>query len=944
MILEGFEIANWSCIKHVAVDALPATGVTVLHGPNGTGKSSIIEALRACLMDNKSTSKALGRGLPKNTSEKPRVSVTFRAAGTSWRITKQFNSRECKLERRTPAGEWKMETADGSEAHDRTRQLTGANNSSLGLYQLLWLTQAEIRLPDAKSFDCDVQSRLRGVLGVLQTPLDDRFRARVTEGWARWFGGHSTPGEKPKLKKGCPLEKALALLEQHRAELDEVERQFRTYENFVERSTSLEVLSRKLRGQLEHSTRVHDDLQKEYERSLTHLHAHQLASVRVTSAEESLKNARGLRQRRADAEQNAIDAERSAADARRRMDEEECELQGADTQLRKLRRSLEDLGIEERELRTQQNGLGERRKSLLLRAQLNAARDKLRQAEEISAELEELREHARTHPAPDPNTLASLEENRRGAAKARADLEAAALRVILLPDAQAATPRLAIDGAPAKDAKPPANGAPFEYFVRRRAEMAFPGWGRAEVTRGSDSRTLDQVETALQELDRLFGDGVAPFGIAATEPTALDQLRALAAEKKVRDPKVTRRKNELDGLVPAGIDVMRQEVCRLEKLYQAASSEVVSQWGLPDLTNDVGELDRIADALAGKIAENAGRAAAVRGEIVTLEQKIDPNMEVELPQGKGQIRARAPRSVALGLRQQADRAQTQYVELNAKANLLREEVNRLPTAEEIEAPIRNAEDALTRARIGLDEAKLSDSEETIGERLTASKDGIRAMQSCLDETQKELNQIEGALRQAEGLHQKRAAVATRVEELTRQTEREKLESEAYDRLYALFEECRDKQLGTVMGPIHDRVLRWMRLLQIGGYQEIRFNDQFLPDKLRTRDGAIELILDEESIGTLEQIGLMVRLALGATLSTPEEPVAAVLDDPLTHSDVVRLDRMRAVLRSASAGDPSGTPPAGPLQILVFTCHPEWFAIDGARVVDLMQPDVLTRSW
>ena len=42
MILEGFEIENWQCIKKVSVTDLPATGVIVLHGPNRRGKSSIV--------------------------------------------------------------------------------------------------------------------------------------------------------------------------------------------------------------------------------------------------------------------------------------------------------------------------------------------------------------------------------------------------------------------------------------------------------------------------------------------------------------------------------------------------------------------------------------------------------------------------------------------------------------------------------------------------------------------------------------------------------------------------------------------------------------------------------------------------------------------------------------------------------------------------------------
>jgi uncharacterized protein YhaN len=200
--------------------------------------------------------------------------------------------------------------------------------------------------------------------------------------------------------------------------------------------------------------------------------------------------------------------------------------------------------------------------------------------------------------------------------------------------------------------------------------------------------------------------------------------------------------------------------------------------------------------------------------------------------------------------------------------------------------------------------------------------------------EKEFHQLEGAINKSEGLHPRRTALAARIEASERWIDRETLEAEAIDRLRSLFEECREKQLGTLMTPIHDRVLKWMQLLRIGAYESIRFSDQFLPEHLVAEGGAVELELAEESVGTMEQIGIMVRLALGSMLSTTEDPVAAVLDDPLTHSDTVRLDRMRAVLKYATLGDRRDTPPAGPMQILLFTCHPEWFRIEGAKVIDL----------
>src|SRR5271166_4855817 len=102
MILEGFELENWQCIKKVSVTGLPATGGIVLHGPNRRGKSSIVRALRACLMDYPSTTTALKSSYPRGTDKKPLASVTFQAAGTAYRITKHFGSNKSKFESKTP--------------------------------------------------------------------------------------------------------------------------------------------------------------------------------------------------------------------------------------------------------------------------------------------------------------------------------------------------------------------------------------------------------------------------------------------------------------------------------------------------------------------------------------------------------------------------------------------------------------------------------------------------------------------------------------------------------------------------------------------------------------------------------------------------------------------------------------------------------------------------
>ncbi len=928
MILEGFEIENWSCIHRLAVHDLPPTGVIVLAGPNGTGKTSILEALRACLMDNKSTSKALARGFSKLTTDKPRVTVSFRAGGATWKIMKQFNSKESTLHRRTDAGEWKLETADATEAHERTRQLTGGCDSTAGLYQLLWLTQTEFHLPEPKQFDADVQSHLRTILGVLQTPLDDSFLRRVKAEWSRWYGARSKPGAKPKLKNDCPLDKSLALLDKSKKELAEIEASFQLFESLLEKSTQLDVRSRHLNSELAKQAEAHARLQEEYEVSLKRLEAHELAGHQLAQAEEKLDAVVKLRERRMDAERRLREetdaANRAALDA----EEAQIRLRNAEKVLRTLRQQSADLSDKGRRLQERRDAVVERLAYLDSHEQFRQAKAALAAAEQVSGVYHHLKQESLKLAAPDESTMNALEENHSRATKLRADLDAAAIVVTLTPDNGAAAPRLTIDGKEISGAQ--TNTAELEHSVRRHADVLIPGWGRLKVARGSDTRSLEQIEAALCECDRVFAAAIGPFGIASSDPTALDHLKRLVANKKAREPEIQRVEQELKHLAPAGIDVLREEAARRERLLQARDAAGTQKTEVPDLPATKSELDRLSQQLKEEMDQLQVAGNLVEAEIQRLEQSIE---------GDGDPASKKARTGVPGLRRQEAVARERLIALTATAGSVQSELDRMLTPEQIDEETRLAEDSVAAARTQAEAARLSEGEETINDRLEMAKEAEKACQVQLARVREEYHHIKGRLETAEGLHQKRAAAAARVDELTRLTERETHESAAYDRLYALFEECRDKQLGTVLKPIQDRVQGWMKLLRIPAYESIRFNDQFLPEKLLTRGDVMEISLAEESTGTIEQLALMVRLALGATLSKPEEPVVAMLDDPLTHSDVVRLDRMRAVLRNAAVG----VAPAGPMQICVFTCHPEWFAIDGARIVDLTRPEVMTRA-
>ncbi|MFL5240496.1 MAG: AAA family ATPase, partial [Gemmataceae bacterium] len=50
MILRGIQIENWRCIRKLDLHPL-SDGINILFGPNRTGKSSLLQAIRCCLFD-----------------------------------------------------------------------------------------------------------------------------------------------------------------------------------------------------------------------------------------------------------------------------------------------------------------------------------------------------------------------------------------------------------------------------------------------------------------------------------------------------------------------------------------------------------------------------------------------------------------------------------------------------------------------------------------------------------------------------------------------------------------------------------------------------------------------------------------------------------------------------------------------------------------------------
>src|SRR5262249_22989709 len=149
-------------------------------------------------------------------------------------------------------------------------------------------------------------------------------------------------------------------------------------------------------------------------------------------------------------------------------------------------------------------------------------------------------------------------------------------------------------------------------------------------------------------------------------------------------------------------------------------------------------------------------------------------------------------------------------------------------------------------------------------------------------------------------------------------------------------EVRNDQVGRTVGPINDRVVAWAGKIGLTDYASLSFGDQLLPSGLVLNHAANldPVDIDCESYGTMEQLSLLIRLAVGGFLAQRDRGVA-ILDDPLAHADPAKHRRMLDVLSAASRGDAAGAHATGPLQLVILTCHEERFAeLDAAQRFDL----------
>ena len=207
MILHRLEVEGFRCFTSKVAVSLDPERINILHGGNGSGKSSLLWALVRGLFD---TYRAGGKSVealrPWGTDLGPAILVEFEHGGKIFRLEKRFlENRGSRLEEKQ--GSKFKPLAHNEKAEERVREMLLADQPTVGLCKpekwglarALWCPQEQLAID---GFDGRVLGSIQELLGKQALDKDAlALKDTIEEAFLEYW----TDKGKPKGGKGAPL-------------------------------------------------------------------------------------------------------------------------------------------------------------------------------------------------------------------------------------------------------------------------------------------------------------------------------------------------------------------------------------------------------------------------------------------------------------------------------------------------------------------------------------------------------------------------------------------------------------------------------------------------------------------------------------------------------------------------------------------------------------------
>jgi len=854
-------------------------GLNVIAGENEAGKSTLLRAVRAALFD-RYRSNVGERYRPHGAAVSPSVTLDFTVAGMEYHLEKTFSKKKDGglLLQASDGKRW-----EGPEAEDYLAELLGfaypgkgATRPELqGLAGLLWVEQGSAHEP----VELSDESRER-VQGVFEQEMRDLLGGDRGEALFRriqglrdqYFDKRGNPrGDYRKLQQRA--ENLAETLRQARQELG-------SYEKQVDQLGRLEEKLREYRDErpVEQAEQKVRELQKVAGR-IAELRARisdgEKAVAQAELAWNQAQQARNARQ----AAIEAVDGAQTALDATiEKVQQLEAELAPLEKKRDELQAEVDALAARRRELVSNLQRARDARELQRLETQQKEFAQRLKKAER----LDERRRMAIAEQAAlrvgekDLSALLSLERE--------CDLREERLRAVATRVAYALE-----EGVQARLASQTISGTG-EMRLTHEVGLEIEGVGRIRITPGGEDlgKLRSEWVRMKEELER--------------------RLMELSVESVAEAQRQVRR---------------REELGQAAKQAEAELNGVAPDGGLPALRDEVQALVARVESLREQLGDADGRdldLVALEDEVQALDTQMDTR-EAELSGYKdGVSRLQAQLEVA-----RADQKDTER-QLEAARQTLAADREKLPD-EQLERQVSKAaqefEQQTQKLRIA-ETALAAEDPEAIDAEIERARRVLKDLSEERTMLEREAVELRATLdaRGQRGLAEEVSSLEVEYGRVRRELEHEERQARALDLLVRTLEEALQRAREAVARPVVERLVVYLRQLIPGAEPLV---DELLGLK-GVRRGGVEEHFDDLSIGTREQLTVLVRLAYADLLAEAGTPVTVILDDALVNSDDERRDRMKTILYQASKR----------YQILLLTCHGREYRDAGGKFISFRE--------
>jgi len=866
-------------------------GLNVVVGPNEMGKSTLLDALRAALFEKYSSKAQPITALQNDRNQAgPVVELAFELDDGVYRITKRFVK---KPYARLSCPDGRL--LEGDAAEDALRDLlgfdepgkTGAKAETLGMWNVLWVQQGHsfgaLDLPQSAraNLHSALESEVGTVLGgrrgrALPQAIEKQLRELVTS------GGKPRGAYKELIDSAETLTSDLAGLQGRREELS------RTLDQLEQAQDTLERLSTSGRDEADEKE-LADARQR-------HGHLAELeARIDAANSDLALKQRNLEQANQALAERTALrqaiaDEEEAVATARKGLDDVRGREKEARARLDELRTAVREA---EATVTTADDVVSQQRR-ILAAVERQARIRELEGRHEKATAAEERQRKARQEAAAilvTADALTAIRDAAKAFESIESRLSAAATRITFDMSAEALS-GIEVDGRRVMPDDPPIQAV-------SPTTITIPGRGRITVEpaiKGRD-KLRDQQREARTALETALQTGGAK-----TVDDAEEQHKK--RQKLVQDGELARQEADLHAPATDDHDAGAEALAGyIESLQLILTRE------LTDLKIDKFPAKQEADtALRAALeqAEEARRSVDTARAALGGPEDALGALQTEL----GTVRTRYEDS---GVRLEKLRAGLAAAEENQADAALQD------TIETAKKAVSYQEEAIAGLKKQRTDETLPQLEARMGRLEQAIKDR-REKRGDLKETiaglRSHIEVLEGV-----GLDEAIAQKARELERATEERRRAEREVQVLGLLLTTLREAEQEAKERYLSPVLNRVRPYLQLLFPGAEITI---DEDLHIVGVVRGAGYEEAFHHLSMGTQEQIAVLIRLAFAEMLVEQGHPATVILDDALVFSDDRRMNRMFDILNMAARN----------VQVVIFTCREQLFEELGGRQLSL----------